>query len=133
MDTKVYEKTRYQNIYRHKKNKNYVIMVSKPVKTSISSIDGKKIMKLEDAFKIRDNQKIKAQKGLEVTYKEDFDTLWKKYIYNCKNIQRLAYNTISRKEKMYNRYLKKSAKKSDYNLEFNTFVQFFRKNIIISN
>lgn len=33
---------RWENIYRHKKNKNYVIMISKPVKTSISRIDGKK-------------------------------------------------------------------------------------------
>ena len=27
MDKKVYENTRYQNIYRHKKNKNYVIYI----------------------------------------------------------------------------------------------------------
>ena len=66
MDKKVYEKTRYQNIYRHKTNKNYIIMMSKPVKTSIASIDGKKIMKLEDAVNIRDNPKIKVQKGLNI-------------------------------------------------------------------
>lgn len=106
MDKKVYEKTRYQNIYRHKTNKNYIIMMSKPVKTSIASIDGKKIMKLEDAVNIRDNPKIKVQKGLEVTYKEDFDTLWEKYINVCKYELKLAYNTLLRKEKMYNRYLK---------------------------
>ena len=34
-------------------------MMSKPVKTSIATVDGKKIMKLEDALKIRDNPKIK--------------------------------------------------------------------------
>lgn len=106
MDKKIYEKTRYQNIYRHKKNKNYLIMMSKPVKTSISTIDGKKIMKLEDALKIRDNPKIKVQKGLEITYKEDFDSLWCKYITANKNELQLAYNTIIRKEKMYNKYLK---------------------------
>lgn len=106
MDKKVYEKTRYQNIYRHKTNKNYIIMMSKPVKTSIASIDGKKIMKLEDAVNIRDNPKIKVQKGLEVTYKEDFDTLWEKYINVCKYELKLAYNTLLRKEKMYNKYLK---------------------------
>ncbi len=104
MDRKVYEKTRYQNIYRHKKNKNYVIMISKPVKTSISNIDGKKILKLEDALKIRDNKKIKLIKGTEAKYKDNFDDLWKEYIYNCKNIKKLAYNTIKRKEKMYNKY-----------------------------
>lgn len=106
MDKKVYEKTRYQNIYRHKTNKNYIIMMSKPVKTSIASMDGKKIMKLEDAVNIRDNPKIKVQKGLEVTYKEDFDTLWEKYINVCKYELKLAYNTLLRKEKMYNKYLK---------------------------
>lgn len=106
MDKKVYENTRYQNIYRHKKNKNYVIMISKPVKSSISRIDGKKIMKLEDALKIRDSKKIKAQKGQEIACSEDFDTLWCKYIYACKNIKKLAYNTMKRKIKTYNKYLK---------------------------
>ena len=106
MDKKVYEKTRYQNIYRHKINKNYIIMMSKPVKTSIASIDGKKIMKLEDALKIRDNPKIKVQKGLEIAYKEDFDSIWYKYITANKNELKLAYNTVIRKEKMYNKYLK---------------------------
>lgn len=106
MDKKVYENTRYQNIYRHKKNKNYVIMISKPVKSSISRIDGKKIMKLEDALKIRDNKKIKAQKGQEIACSEDFDTLWCKYIYACKNIKKLAYNTMKRRIKIYNKYLK---------------------------
>lgn len=111
MDKKTYEKTRYQNIYRHIKNKNYVIMMSTPVKTSISRIEGKKIFKIEDALKIRDNPKIKAQKGLETTYKEDFDTLWCKYINVCKNELQLAYNTVIRKEKMYNRYLKNKINK----------------------
>ena len=106
MDKKVYEKTRYQNIYRHKRNKNYLIMISKPVKTSIADIDGNKIMKLEDAIKIRDNPKIKVQKGLELTYKEDFDTLWDKYIDECKNIEKQSYNTILRKKRTYDKYLK---------------------------
>lgn len=111
MDKKVYEKTRYQNIYRHKKNKNYVIMMSKPVKTSISTMDGKKIMKVEDALKVRDNPKIKMQVGYEVAYKEDFDSLWDKYTDECKNIQRLSYNTMIRKKKTYDKYLKDRFKK----------------------
>lgn len=105
MDKKVYEKTRYQNIYRHKKNKNYVIMMSKPVKTSIATIDGKKIMKIEDALKIRDNPKIKVQKGLEVAYKDDFDTMWNKYIYECQNLKRLSFNTIKKKKILYQKYI----------------------------
>ena len=94
-------------------------MMSKPVKTSIASIDGKKIMKLEDALKIRDNPKIKVQKGLEITYKEDFDSLWEKYINVCKYELKLAYNTLLRKEKMYNKYLKGNfTKKIQFNWNF---------------
>lgn len=111
MNLKVYEKTRYQNIYRHKKNKNYVVMMSKPVKSSIAIIDGEKIFKIDDAIKIRDNPKIKIQKGLEVTNKEDFDSLWEKYIYSCKYIIKLAYTTILEKEKMYNKYAKNAFSK----------------------
>jgi len=111
MNLKVYEKTRYQNIYRHRKNKNYVVMMSKPVKSSIAIIDGEKIFKIDDAIKIRDNPKIKIQKGLEVTNKEDFDSLWEKYIYSCKYIMKLAYTTILEKEKMYNKYAKNAFSK----------------------
>lgn len=85
-------------------------MMSKPVKTSISRIDGKKIMKLEDAVKIRDNPKIKALKRQEIAYKEDFDNLWDKYINACKYELKLAYNTIFKKEKIYNKYLKEKIK-----------------------
>lgn len=106
MDLKTYEKTRYQNIYRHKKNKNYMIMISKPTKTSISRIDGKKIEKLEDALKIRDNPKIKLQKGNEAMYKESFDDVWEKYIESCITEKKLAYNTLIRKNKSYNKYIK---------------------------
>lgn len=111
MNLKVYEKTRYQNIYRHKKNKNYIVMLSKPVKSSIATIDGEKIFKIEDAVKIRDNPKIKIQKGLEVTNKEDFDSLWEKYMYSCKYIMKLAYTTMLEKEKMYSKYAKNAFSK----------------------
>lgn len=111
MDLKKYERTRYQNIYRNIKNKNYIVMMSKPVKTSIASINGKKILKLEDAIKIRDNYKIKAQKGLEVAFKDDFETLWEEYMNYCKYTQKLAYTTLSKKDKLYNYYFKNSFKK----------------------
>ena len=127
MDTKVYEKTRYQNIYRHKKNKNYLIMISKPVKSSISSIDGKKILKLEDALKIRDNPKIKLQKGAEIRFKDDFDGLWDKYIYCCKNELRQAYNTYHKKEKLYTKYLKEVFTKQLSKLTKDDFIKFLNK------
>lgn len=110
MNLKVYEKTRYQNIYRHKKNKNYLIMISKPVKSSISSINGEKILKIEDALKIRDNPKIKLQKGAEVKYKDGFDELWDKYIYSCKYELKQSFNTYNKKEKIYNKHLKNKFK-----------------------
>lgn len=104
MDLKKYEKTRYQNIYRNIKNKNYIIMLSKPVKTSIASVEGKKIMKLEEALKIRDNPKIKHAKATETLNKEDFDSMWCKYINWCKYDAKLEYNTIVEKNKVYIKY-----------------------------
>ena len=106
MDLKVYEKTRYQNVYRNKKNKNYVIMMSKPVKTSISRINGKIITTLDEALKIRDNAILKQQKVLETTKKEKFDDLWLEYMEECKLIKKLAYNTISKKKKYIISFLK---------------------------
>lgn len=106
MNTKVYEKTRYQNIYRHKKNKNYLVMISKPVKTSISSYNGKKILKLEDALSIRDNPKLKIKKQTETPQNNTFDSLWYDYITWCKNVDKQAYNTYYKKEKLYKKYFK---------------------------
>ena len=105
MNLKIYEKTRYQNIYRHKKNKNYVVIFSNP-KTSISIIDWKKIYRIEDSLKIRDNLKIKNQKKAELKYNGNFDELWEKYIYYCKYVVKQAYNTWHKKEKIYNKHLK---------------------------
>lgn len=112
MNKKVYRKTRYQNIYQHIKNKNYVVEISKPVKTSISRINGEKILKIEDAIKIRDNPKIKLQKGAEIKYKDNFDDLWVKYIDWCKYVDKQAYNTWHKKEIIYNSYIKGYFKKT---------------------
>lgn len=106
MDMKVYKKTRYQNIYKHIKNGNYVISLSKPVKTSISRIGDKKIFDIDEALKIRENQMNKVQKSNLNGFSDDLDTLWNKYIFDCKFVKKLAYNSIIRKEKAYNKYLK---------------------------
>lgn len=129
MNLKVYEKTRYQNIYRHKKNKNYVVMISKPVKTSIAKINEKKIYKLEDAIKIRDNQKIRLQKGAEIACKGSFDELWDKYINYCKYELKLTYNTLNRKSKIYNRYLKNKITKKVTSLRKEDIALFVDKSI----
>ena len=39
-------------------------------------------------------------------HKNNFDLLWIQYMNYCKYEQKLAYNTILRKEKTYNKYLK---------------------------
>lgn len=105
MDLKIYKKTRYQNIYKHK-NGNYIISISKPVKTSISRIDGKKIISIDDAIRIRDNYLKKAGNTNLNSFLGNLDSLWDKYIFDCKYVRKLAYNTILRKEKAYNKYLK---------------------------
>lgn len=105
MDLKRYEKTRYQNIYRNKRNKNYMIMLSNP-KTSISTINGKKIFDIDEAKKIRDNPKIRLQKKSEIKTKNNFDELWDKYIFECRYVKKQAYNTYHKKEKIYNSFLK---------------------------
>ena len=124
MNLKVYRRTRYQNIYQHIKNKNYVIMISKPVKTSISTINGEKIWKIEDAIKIRDNSKIKLQKNAEIKYKGKFDDLWNKYIDNCTFVKKLAFNTIKKKRNLYNKHLKEKIDKPLSKLDKEFFSQF---------
>ncbi len=105
MNKDVYEKTRYQNIKRHKKNKNYVIVLSKPKKTSISRINNEKIYDIEQAIKIR-NKIISKATTIDIqASREDFKCLWDKYIYDCQNIQKLAFSTVRKKVKLYNKYL----------------------------
>ena len=98
MNKNIYEKTRYQSIKRHKINKNYIIDISKPYKTSISKDeDGNKIYDINKALKIRDNPTIKAKKKIEKENKSDLDELWNKYIYACKYVKK--QDTIQLKEK----------------------------------
>lgn len=121
MNKKLYEKTRYQNIWRHIKNKNYVITLNKPVKTSISlNKDGNKIYSIDEAKKIKEDSLIVQQKAMDLVNKESFDVLWDKYLIWCKTVEKQAYNTILRKNKDYNKYLKNkiSKKLSRTNSEF---------------
>lgn len=112
MDKKIYKNTRYQNIKQHIKNKNYVVLISKPVKTSISRINGEKIWRIEEALKIRDNPKIKMQKKYEVNNKDDFSTLYEQFLYECENIKKLGYSTIKKRKLMYEAHMKPYIKKS---------------------
>ena len=87
MNTKIYEKTRWENIFRHKVNKNYIIRLHGNVQTSISKDErGNKIYDSDTAKKIRDNQILIQKKKVEIKHKETFDDLWKKYINACKYV-----------------------------------------------
>mgnify|MGYP004728839037 CR=1 FL=1 len=106
MNLNIYEKTRYQNIYRNKKNKNYIVKINTPVDSTISIINGEKIFKLEEALKIRDNSKNKILKEKETKFKDDFDSVWEKYIYSCRYEMKLSYNTWHKKIILYNAFFK---------------------------
>lgn len=103
---KVYEKTRYQNIYRHKKNKNYIIMISSPVKTSIAKLNGEKIFDIEVAKNYKMKLELKGEKIIKQTNSMLIKDLWKQYIDHCLTIAKLSYNTIKKKKSIYNCFLK---------------------------
>lgn len=108
MNLQIYEKTRWENILRHKKNKNYIVRLNVDgVRTSVSvDFKGNKIFDIETAKQIRDNQVIIQNKRITTKHKEDLDTLWAKYMEACEIIKKQAYNTLLRKTKSYNKYLK---------------------------
>lgn len=127
MDTKIYEKTRYQNIYRNKKNKNYLVRINKPVRTSITIYNGEKIYKIEQALKVRDNPNINSLKRIKTPQILTFDDLWYKYIAWCKTTEKQAYNTVIRKDKTYKRYLKGKFKKKINKISENEFSFYVNK------
>lgn len=86
MDKKRYSKTRYQNVYKNIKNKNYIVAISNP-KTTISVYEGKKIYDIDIAIKIRDDFKSKAIKGTKVVHIDDFKTLWGKLLIIVKKLK----------------------------------------------
>ncbi len=106
MDMRVYKKTRYQNIYKHIKNGNYVITISKPTKTSISDVEDRKIYSIDEAIRIKESYNKISKKGQNKLETSSFDYVWDKYISNCKYVDKLAYNTLNRKSKVYSKFLK---------------------------
>ena len=92
MDKKIYEKTRYQNIWRHKKNKNYVIDISKPIKTSISKVDDVKIFDINVAIKVRDSYNTSGK----ISERGTVTTFWNKYLYDCQYVKKLKKNTMKK-------------------------------------
>lgn len=80
-------------------------MISNP-KTSISLIDGNRIFDINVALKARDKYKSKVVKKVQIAHTELFDTIWNKYIDNCRIVENQAYNTIHKKETIYSGRIK---------------------------
>lgn len=98
---KIYEKTRYANIYRHSKNGNYVIRHNN---TTISKINNQKIFDIKIAKDYKSKLELNIKK-VEININSySFKDLWKEYIYNCKEVQKLSYNTVHKKELFYKCY-----------------------------
>lgn len=125
MNKKIYESTRYQNIYRHIKNKNYVITINNPKTTISTDENDNKIYDIKKAISIRDNPTTKKNKKIEQKNKDNFDDLWEQYIYDCTYIKKLEYNTIKRKNKDYNCHLK-----GKINISIHKADKFFWSNFI---
>ena len=106
MDLKRYRKTRYENIYQNIKNKNYIVTISNP-KTTISEIDGKKIFDIEIAKKLRENDKIKQLRASKIAHIDTFNQLWYKYMFYNKNVLKLEYTTLKKKQVLYNAEISK--------------------------
>ena len=100
MDLKRYKKTRYQSIYKNIKNGNYLIVLPK-LKTTITTIDGEKIFDINKAIEIRDNKAIRVKKRSQIAHKDTFEVLWSKYMIDCKNVQKMAYNSLRKKDILY--------------------------------
>lgn len=98
MDLTRYKKTRYENIYQNIKNKNYIIRNGK---MCVSTINGEKIYDKDIAIKLRDGS-LTSKNAISDT----FDNFFDKYLLACKKELKLAYNTILKKQKVYNKYLK---------------------------
>jgi len=99
---KIYEKTRYDNIYRHIKNNNYVIRHNG---TTISKIDNLKIYDIKVARDYKSKLDLNLKKIEKTANSYTFKFLWDEYVNYCKNVSKLAYNTIKKKKLFYNCFL----------------------------
>lgn len=118
---KIYEKTRYPNIYRHIKNGNYIIRHND---TTISKIDDKKIYDIKIAKDYKAKLELNIKKIEQSSNSYLFKDLWNEYIYYCKEISKLAYNTLKKKELFYNCYYKSLENEKVINISKEDIVNF---------
>ncbi len=103
MNLKIYQRTRYQNIYKHIKNKTYAVDISlgynslgKRVRTTRTGI-----VDIDTAKEILADSKIKDTIKIKVTNKIIFKDTWSRYISECIDIMKLSYNTMKKKNYAY--------------------------------
>lgn len=99
---KIYEKTRYDNIYRHSKNLNYIIRHNG---STISKIDNKKIYDIKVARDYKSKLELNIQKVEKHSNTYLFKDLWEEYIFYCKEVKKLKHNTLKKKKSIYSCYL----------------------------
>lgn len=119
MDLTRYKKTRYESIYQNIKNKNYIIRNGK---MCISTINGEKIFDKEVALKLRDGS-MTSNKAVSDT----FDNFFDKYLIACEKELKLAYNTILKKKKVYNKYIRGKIKTKPHKLTKSDLAHFIDK------
>lgn len=102
MDLNKYRKTRYQNIYKHIKNGNYVITVTEPRATTISKdFNNNRIYDIELAKKIKESVSLKKEYLVKLNSKDLFKNIWEKYIKYCEEVEKLSFNTMKKKKNFY--------------------------------
>ena len=117
---KYYKKTRYQNIYKHEKNKNYIITISK-INSTISRFNGDKIYSIDIALKVRDSYTNKQLNKSNISFEE----LYNKYLYECEHVYKMAYNTLKKKKMFYNIEYHRLAKYKINQISKNDLILFF--------
>lgn len=118
---KIYEKTRYSNIYRHSKNGNYVIRHNS---TTISKINSQKIYDIKVAKDYKAKLQLNIQKIEQSSNSYLFKDLWNEYINYCKDVMKLSYNTLKKKNVFYNCYYKNLEKEKINNISKENIIDF---------
>lgn len=118
---KIYEKTRYDNIYRHSKNNNYVIRHNG---TTISKINNQRIYDIKIAKDYKSKLELNIKKIEQSSNTYLFKDLWEEYMFHCKEIAKLSYNTLKKKKVFYNCYYKEISNSKINNLSKEDIVNF---------
>lgn len=126
---KIYEKTRYDNIYRHSKNLNYVIRHNG---STISKINNSKIYDIKIAKDYKFKLDLNIEKKEQHTNSYYFKDLWSEYIVYCKEIKKLAFNTLKKKKSIYDCYLSGLDKEKVNNL-VKEDIAFFLNNLVATD